>query len=127
MSREPIRFIVMGPDGVTVDGKPYTPKVVKLGEPLPDDGLPYLMEEEPYVQRTRDGKFYVGQRVRLNDQGYKQCPIQSAQEARAALDTRITAIQGPMAVDDAEVYAVDLEGLDPYLLTTDDIEPKERS
>lgn len=121
MSR-PVRLIEMTPEGVFVNGKPYTPKVVKYGDPMPDDGLPFMMEEEPYVERTRDGRFYVGQRVRFNEQGYKQHQPISAEEARACLGTRITAIQGPLAVDDAEIYAVELEGLDPYLLTTDDIE-----
>lgn len=121
-SRPKADLIVVGPYGVTINGKPYTPKVVKHGEEPPDDGLPYIKEDEPSIPRTLDGRFFVGQRVRLNQHGYDTVSIRSAEAARAALGTTITEIFGPMCTDVVDVYLVTLEGLDAYMITTEDIE-----
>lgn len=117
-------IIEIGPNGVFIDGKPYTPRVVKHGEQPPDDGLPYIQQDEPSLPRTLDGRFYVGQRVRLNPQGYESVPIKSAEQAQAALGTTITEIFGPMCTDVVDVYLVTLEGLDAYMITTEDIVPQ---
>jgi len=117
-------FIEISANGVFIDGKPYTPKHYKHDEQPPQDGMPYTKEDEPSVPRTRDGRFFVGQRVQLNKQGYESVPITSAEQARAALGTHITEIFGPMCTDVVDVYLVTLDGLDAYMITTEDIDPQ---
>ena len=109
--------------GVFIDGKPCTPRVVRPGEDVPNDGMPYLLAPTPSLSAIPSG-LRLGMRVKLSDQGWSKGLVRSREERACAAETVVVHLEGPLTDGPNPAYAVEVAGaLSPYLWTDEDWEP----
>lgn len=75
-------------------------------------------------------KPYVGQKVRLNDEGYSQIGVRSREQAKAAENMTITRFanlneKAPPGSDEIWMIKVDQPLMDMFMLDTTMVEPTE--